>query len=198
MRYLTQDQRVERSYRWTRRLVVAGFVLIALCCGLLGRVAMAEAKTTIIAPPDAHYPYQQWVDEAKVPTPDVTLSIIEDNGPCLSPSDYAYACTGADTYTIWDISSDREAFLHELGHNFDYYQLPAWVRQRFLLLTEDTRPWEADPNGANEHFATAFARCAATGSRFHGNPFLQIKGSGGGIRQITYRAICRMIINVGT
>lgn len=157
--------------------------------------AERAAATTIACNPCSR-PYQQWADESKMPTPQVTITVVEEPCPGLV-NDFAWACTGASTATIWDAAPDRETFLHELGHNFDYYLLPQWARDRFLGLTEDVRDWKADPNGADEHFATAFARCAATGPRFHGDPLLNIKGSGGAIRQATYRQICRMILNVG-
>lgn len=48
----------------------------------------AQAHTTIVAPPGAHFPYQQWVDEAKVPTPDATIAVVEDAAGCQT--EYGY------------------------------------------------------------------------------------------------------------
>lgn len=174
-----------------RRLYKLGLaVLIFLLLG----TGQAGA-TAIVEPPASHHPYQRWADESKMPTPEVTLTVIEE--PCYYPNDFAWGCTGSGTYTIYDAAPDRETFLHEMGHNFDYYSLPSWGRERFLALTEDGRDWEADPNGPNEGFASAYGKCAVTGPKFHGDPLLNIKGSGGSIRQTTYRKICRMILNVG-
>lgn len=172
--------------------------LIAAALFALG-ASDAQAHTTITCEPCSR-PYQRWVDEAKVPTPDVTLTVVEAPCPELA-EDFAWACTAGGAYTIWDADPQtdepKETFLHELGHNFDYYTLPQWARERFQWLVGDTRYWTADPNGPNEHFASAYAYCALTGSKFRGDPDLLLKGNGGGIRQITYRRICRMIQNIG-
>jgi hypothetical protein len=170
---------------------------LALLVGLfLAVAAPASASTTIIAPAGSAVPYTEWVAEAKVPTPPVTLTVVEAR--CFD--DEAAACTSSGTFTIWDADEGepRATFWHELGHNFDYYALPAWARERFEILTEDARPWTADPNGPNENFASAYARCAETGPRFRGDPNLRIKGNGAAIDRVTYRRICRMIVTAAT
>ena len=170
--------------------------LVAVGLALLGLPASAQAHTTISCEPCSH-PYQRWVDEAKVPTPDVTLALIEEPCPLAVESP---ACTRQGSYAIWEDPQTilpRETFLHELGHNFDYYVLPEWARSYFRWLTDDFRDWTADPNGPNEHFAMAYAACALTGAKFRGDPELNIKGNGARIRQKTYRRVCRMIAYVG-
>jgi hypothetical protein len=159
-------------------------LLLAIAVLALG-ASEAQAHTTIVSPNPA---YQRWVDEAKVPTPDATLTMIPDSGPCEG----ATACTEDGSLTIWG-SMDREGFLHELGHNFDYYVMPAWARSRFEVLTKDSREWLSGPD---EHFASAYARCALVGPRFHGDPNLFVKGNGRAVRQATFRAVCRMFVRL--
>lgn len=166
-------------------------LLVGLAC-LAVFPGVAQAHTTIVEPVGSHFPYQQWVDEAKVPTPNVTLTVEEEGCPGAE----APACTEPGAYTIWDAAEykPRKVFYHELGHNFDYYVLPEWARVRFSRLTGNSRDWSADPSGPNEMFAEAYARCAITGPDFRGDPNLMITGNLGGIRQTTYRAICRLIL----
>ena len=38
----------------------------------------AAAHTTITEPAGSHFPYQQWIDESAVPTPDVTIEVVEE------------------------------------------------------------------------------------------------------------------------
>lgn len=173
------------------------FSKIAVLAVLAFLMSVSQAQATTITCGSCSLPYQQWADESKMPTPEVTINVVEEACPGLAPGEFAWACTSMGTATIWDAAPDRETFLHELGHNFDYYVLPVWARERFEVLTEDGRPWKADPNGPDEGFASAYAQCAATGPRFRGDPGLQIKGNGAAIRQTTFRAICRMIANVG-
>lgn len=127
-----------------------------------------------------------------MPTPDVTLSVMEE--PCPLPyGQFAWACTEENAYTIWDDGTERprETFFHELGHNFDFYVLPQWGRDRFRWILADEREWTVRPDGPNEHFAETYARCAILGSRFHHDPHLSFGGRkiGGNL----YRRLCRLV-----
>lgn len=176
----------------TKWIVGLGLAALAFCS------PPAVARTTIIEPEGARYPYQRWVDEARVPTPAVTLSIVEE--PCESIDDWAPACTRPGSYTIWMAASlrPRATLWHEVGHNFDYYTLPEWARQRFATLIAYSGPWQGVPNDGSERFAQAYDTCAALGPAYPGDPNLAIRGNGlGGIRNVTFRAICRMITRVG-
>jgi hypothetical protein len=102
-----------------------------------------------------------------VPTPNVTLSVVET--PCppeVSPNDPANACTQRGAYTIWmdPVNGSRERFLHELGHNFDYYQFGKFGSRRFRAILDDERPWRTNPGdiGLSPHeiFAEAYSVCA--------------------------------------
>lgn len=173
------------------RLAIAVFVAEVLI-GFL--ISTAQAHTTIVS---SNPIYQQWVDEAKVPTPNVTLTVIEEACTDLPGGDTAEACT-APGGTIWALGVDRKDFLHEVGHNADYYTLPQWARDRFRLLIHDPREWRADPNGPNEKFASTYARCAITGADFRGEPDLAIRGGGSNyVSGPLYRRLCRLIVAAG-
>lgn len=137
--------------------------------GALALVSEAQGGTKVVAPPDSPYPYQAWADRARVPTPDLTIAVVEDDERCEGESS---ACTELGAATIWldpwlsggtrrDV---RSTFLHELGHQFDYV-MPEWARARFLALRRDSRAWREGPNAPNEQFAEAWALCAERGQR---------------------------------
>lgn len=174
---------------------------------VLGFAGSASAHTTIIAPAEAHFPYQQWVDEAKVPTPDVTLEVIEtaaDHGCPDRVLNYA-GCTSPQLGKVWAAPEafarrgPRQTFWHELGHNVDADLLQPWMRERFMELFGLTGPWliegEPEPYGPNERFADVWAECALkpklplrAGLGF--GPIYQREPMGG--RRV-HNAICRML-----
>lgn len=137
--------------------------LILVLALTLAGASEAGAHTTIIEPPGSHYPYQQWVDEARVPTPNATITLFEDESGCAGQG---IRCTAQGAFAIWltpwidDWRMVRRAFLHELGHNFDYYELSDPARFEFGSLLGDRRPWATAPNPAKEKFAEAYMWCA--------------------------------------
>jgi hypothetical protein len=132
---------------------------------VLAGASGAQAHTTITCEP-CSFPYQRWVDEAKVPTPDVTLTVIE--GPCAIES--VGVCTAPALLTTWvDAAklttvelSPHEAFLHELGHVFDAYTLPEWARSRYRHIRNSVQPWFGPTSGEGlaEVFAESYMGCA--------------------------------------
>ncbi len=139
-------------------------VLVLSCASLCLLAAPARAGT-IIDPPAGALPYQQWVDESKIPTPEVTLRLIEE--PCPPElAGFALACTAKGSYTIWmdPQTGTRARFLHELGHNFDYYELGRWASRQFRKIIGDDRKWRSKPGetGLSPHeiFAEAYSLCA--------------------------------------
>ena len=92
--------------------------------------ASAQAHTTISEPPESHFPYQQWVDEAKVPTPNGSVSVVEDTAACTEQP--VLGCT--DGGTVWmQWIGGRATFDHELGHIFAFQQpeLASFYSERF-------------------------------------------------------------------
>jgi hypothetical protein len=133
---------------------------------LLALPPAAGEASTVIDPQAGAFPYQQWVNRAKVPTPDVTLRLFEQPCPLELAQEFANACTGKGTYEI-SMNPDggtRERFYHELGHNFDYYELGPWASRQFRKITGDERRWRTKPGeiGLSPHeiFAEAYAQCA--------------------------------------
>jgi hypothetical protein len=112
---------------------------IALVCVLWG-ASSAQASTTIESPNPI---YQQWVDRARVVTPDLTIQVVE--GPCFDPAaGETDGCTAPRRPIYITPDEDtRETFYHELGHQFDY-------------LTGMSAAWDWD----NEYFATNYQVCA--------------------------------------
>ncbi len=171
--------------------------------------ASAQA-TTIIAPEGSPFPYQQWADEAKVATPDVALEVIATlpgDGCPGRDAEYA-ACTQPVEGKIWLVESEligkhpKRTFLHELGHNVDFYLLPEWMRSRYMEIMGLGGPWRVigepePPNNPSELFADSWAECAVKpripvaagewlgqGPIFQGEPVGGIQG---------HNAACRML-----
>jgi hypothetical protein len=108
-------------------------------------------------------PWQQWVDRARVPTPDVTVRVSFTN-PAAGP-DVAYIWPG-DT-TIYVPKPDLitpELLLHEIGHIYDVMYLRdserAAIMQRVLHRPGAWR--EGPPDSPHEQFAEAYAVEATT------------------------------------
>jgi hypothetical protein len=145
-----------------RRLRTAPWLALVVSASLLHPATASSA--TVIDPLEGAFPYQGWVERAKVPTPDVTLRLIEE--PCPDELGVANACTARDTYTIWmsPEGATRARFYHELGHNFDYYELGRWASRQFRGITGDDRRWRSKPGeiGLSPHeiFAEAYGVCA--------------------------------------
>src|SRR4051794_28454738 len=105
---------------------------LAVLAVLLAGASTASAHTTIIEPAEAHRPYQRWVDEAFVPTPDITVSVVESPTPCGGEDgrgDIAMACTNNSSMIELVVTlGTRNTFLHELGHIWDATAMQDWQR----------------------------------------------------------------------
>jgi hypothetical protein len=169
--------------------------------------ASAAAHTTIVAPVASPYPYQQWVDESAMPTPEVTINIVEVAGTHGCPGrELTYAgCTQPSEQMIWlapemTVGQVRQTFLHELGHNADTDMTPEWMRTRFMEIMRQSGEWviEGEPSSwwsPNERFADIYAQCSVApyirpgyhngeGTVFSSDPMA-------GARR--HNAICRMM-----
>jgi hypothetical protein len=105
-----------------KRLLLLTGIIMAL--GASG----AQAQTTITCEPCA-YPYQRWVDEAKVPTPDVTEQVVES---ASAPCEEVLACTDGPTIYLLSHLAVRGTFYHELGHVFAFFNFPElYTSERF-------------------------------------------------------------------
>lgn len=176
----------------SRFLIFAVTVLASLALA-----GSAQAATTIIAPVGSTVPYQRWVDEAKVPTPDVTLTVVESQGGCEGEGS---ACTHEGETTIWldpapfgdeviNTAYAREALLHEVGHQASY-RMPGWALSRFETMRGDARPWRSPPNSPHEQFAEAWRLCAEN-ARGRAEAGYDYNASGS-----MQRRVCRLIRRV--
>jgi hypothetical protein len=149
-------------------------ILVLLVAALLIWVPAAEAHTTIIEPLGSHFPYQRWIDESLVPTPEEIVPLIETPQPCGLPE--TAACTsGPGAPPEIQIAprqpegNQRSDFLHEVGHRFEAQYLSE--ESRLLFLRDIGRPtlqwtipagpypgWELE--GGAEWFADTYAVCA--------------------------------------
>ncbi len=135
------------------------FVLASLMLGLA--TLTTQAQTTIAALPDAHYPYQSWVDRSQAPTPEVEIHVYEEACPEASG---AFACTTPGDLAVWvnvaavaaEAWSPRGVFLHEIGHNFADYVMTEQDRERFRQIIGTKRTWEK----LEERFADEYMSCA--------------------------------------
>lgn len=140
-------------------------------------LSAAPAYALIVAGDDAAY-YQWWGDKALVPAPDVTVT----TSRAWCPSQVGYvACTRVEDDgsilvfmgpIIW---RSREAWLHELGHVYDYMVMgrgdltpdgrarSTHPRRRFLHLSLRGRiAWRTDlGDSPHERFAEAWGICAS-------------------------------------
>lgn len=159
----------KRLYR-VLLLAVVAWILVALA---------SQAHTTIAAPPDTRFAFQQWVDEAKVPTPDLTATVHEmattdPAWPCHTT--YGYEPNGCIVTEKADIYLDtgrllsiRDTLWHELGHLFDYVALTDADRAWFAsFIRWPAEPWlsAATHETAGELFAETYAICAHYGGRY--------------------------------
>lgn len=184
----------------------------ALGGAVLAMCGSAQASTVITPESVASYPYQRWIDEARVLTPDASLTVYE--GPaspfqcaalaCMNPDDdpEMYMSTGALEHR----AVARALFLHEIGHLFDARLLDDSERAEFAsLLAPSTRRWVA-PYGRfdrrpMETFASTWASCALYGPRRY-DAFTQNDwATYGGMRIVgardRYLRACRMIVRFG-
>lgn len=141
-------------------------VLLVLVLGLGAAEASAAVRpgvTEIVAADGSpQHPYQRWVNRAQVPTPAGTLTVIES----LDCAAGALACTRRGTSEIWlypGVLLPRSAFLHEVGHQFDFTRMTGPARAEFQGALGLAGPWDDDAAGTyspHELFAEAYSLCA--------------------------------------
>jgi hypothetical protein len=113
------------------RIAALGIVLAGLLAGT------AQAQTTIIEPMGSHFPYQRWTEEARVPTPTLTVTLLETTTGC----EEALGCAGPEEIELMAPIAGEATFFHELGH-VTAYHFP------------ELAPFE------DEQFADAYSLCA--------------------------------------
>jgi hypothetical protein len=145
--------------------ILAALILAAVCA------PQAPAATITCDP--CSYPYQAWADESKMPTPEVTLEVIEttEAESCPGSTLNFGGCTRPSEAKIWlapemiGRAFPRGTLYHEIGHNVDADLLPEWMRIRFMAVLGMSPPWsanvaEVDYWPPSEKFAETYAECA--------------------------------------
>lgn len=119
----------------------------------------AQAQTAVIG----SSVYQAWVGQSAMPTPDISLTVVEGTCP-----DGPLACTVPAEAMVWMPSQEQRVFYHELGHNFDYYEMTPWSRGRYMEIMGLAGEWEQRStdyaeehmHSPNELFAESYALCS--------------------------------------
>jgi hypothetical protein len=138
---------------------------VTLCVLLVVLAVPNAASAVTLVTPDGQVaqPYQRWANAAKVPTPNVSV-VLMDGGPFASPSaapstvDRLATITLGGTYPT--ALTRRYAFLHELGHIFDFTMLSDSDRATFLATVKRPQWWDTSSKPGGELFADAYAFCA--------------------------------------
>lgn len=150
----------------------------------------ARAHTTISAPAGSGFAYQAWVDEAHIPTPNVTVAVHEEQGTCVG----GLGCAGpSDIWlpiALW--GGAKRVFLHELGHVFDMDVMSDPARQRFEEIIGLQGPWFQPTLGdgsPTEWFADTYMLCAL---RSHERLFGGEAGNGS-LTRVQSRRACAFI-----
>lgn len=134
-------------------------LIVLMATLLLLALAAPAGAITLVSDADVRTP-QRWADEAKVPTPRVTVRLILAPCPNGAPACANVPWYGALGSIYWEpVRASRAHFLHEVGHHFDY-EMRDWARDRFRALIGDQRGWRAPPNSPHEKFAEAYSWCA--------------------------------------
>lgn len=145
-------------------------ILNALC--FLALAGSADAVVLVNPDGSRAEPYQTWADRAKVPTPDVTITISDDVSLCratqvvdgCAPHGLIVVRQRCETYRSLALRRDcRFVFWHELGHQ-ESREMPQWKRDAYSQLmgagwTDVSIATPGPGSYLDEAFASAFALC---------------------------------------
>jgi hypothetical protein len=136
-------------------------LVVAVVLATFGWMNWAKASTVISPESGTSYPYQRWVDEASVPTADVTVRVVDRGCPWSASSSCTYSDEdGSVIYLPPDGIRHRQTLYHELGHLFDYSAMTDTAHAQFLAIRHDPREWRSPPNSPHEQFAEEYSFCA--------------------------------------
>lgn len=139
-----------------KRALLLSVLALAVGASEASAAVRPGATTVLVEDGSPGWPYQRWVNLARVPTPSGVVTVTETQENC-SPS--AFACVRPDDprtiYFYFDPPMPRFWFLHELGHVYHLLYLDEAERSRFTALdVHGPRTWNS------ERFANAYAECA--------------------------------------
>lgn len=141
--------------------------LLATPLALLVLAGSAHAHTRLVLPDGSAAPIEQrWLDEFKVPTPNITITLRRDEA-CPGGGTLACSIPG----TIWlsgcsDAALCRHALAYEIGHQISY-RMPDWLRWRFeATMHMPYTPWSTgaaytqDGGLGEADWSDAYSQCA--------------------------------------
>lgn len=153
---------------------IRGILLVIMTVLLTLMVAnYAWGHTIIHCETTCSRPYQRWIDESLMPTPDKEINIVEGTQEQLG-----HPCAGgeyeADACELWPgeiilnpATVNRGIFMHEVGHDFDDDYLLNWQHERFAQTIKIRLPWRYEEwdvhSGPSEYFAEIYSICAVRG-----------------------------------
>ena len=174
---------------YTRRSVAISLSAAALASILL--VAGAARGSTRLATElgKVPQPYQRWVDGARAPTPDVSITLMFQPCPGLPRARGCVFDDGAPAKIYLNLRHlatarvRRYVLLHEIGHYLDFLYLRDRDRDRFRRILGIHAPWRRSrslppdfhptaytPGPPSEVFAQAYAECAVKGPEIPRRP----------------------------
>lgn len=169
----------------TIRTLAAVAVLLSISAPATASAVMIVGGTNEPPPPPR---LQRWADTSLVPTPAVTVTVHMSSCP-FYPDKTACAAPGE----IWFApGSSRHDFRHELGHQFDYFEMTDSARAAFMKLIGVPGEWRSAPNSPHEQFAEAWRMCAAVRRL----PLEYWTGYGYDLTQRKHNRACALIRNV--
>jgi len=146
------------SFGRIQQIVSAAMAVVLV---MLVGVGSAEASTQVVAEDSSpDLPYQEWIDHSQVPTPNTTVMVTENKGPCPLG---AFACLSGDDpthiYFTPSVPLARWWFRHEIGHTFDVLHLTNARRIQYQRLVHRPGVFPV------EAFANSYADCATSEPR---------------------------------
>jgi hypothetical protein len=137
-------------------LVIFGVLATLIIIGLLLVIATGASAVTVTP---ASPRLQAWADRAFVPTVRGRVAWTTDTAGCARDACAAPGVVMLDPVDM-TLGEERAAWLHELGHQFDYSVMTGDDRGAFRAITHDRRSWRHGPNSPHEQFAVAYQQCA--------------------------------------
>lgn len=154
---------MKRAAQWLAALLtpvaIAAWIFL-LTLAFLSYVLPGADGATLRAGSDTTLPYQQWLNEARAPSPDTRIWVYRDT----CPGSPGYNCTNKRTIWIDPLEHNTEAvFFHELGHVYDSTELRRQDREQYRQIMGLAGRWRlptVPSSGLQETFANSYSRCA--------------------------------------
>lgn len=140
-------------------------LLVVVLLGTLGFLAAPAQAATLVS--DEHFKYQQWLDDAKMPTPKRRVKF-HLTGCFNGETEASCSFPRGGIWLARAHHEDKPVFLHEFGHQIDYWLMTDKRRFRFAALVGRPMQSANDWTGSNERvllaetFASAWSLCART------------------------------------